>query len=301
MVKAALIILHYKGEDDTKACLDSLRDSKMQNIDLSLIVVANNPSASLVSDMHTVYPEFTLIENKENVGFAEGNNIGIRKALELQCEYIVLLNNDTLVSPDIISKLVTHANSQDSIGLISPKIYFAKGYEYHRERYKEDERGKVIWYGGGKIDWQNVYASHDGVDEVDIGQYDKIRDTDFATGCCMLIKKSVVEKIGFFDRKYFLYFEDVDYSIRAKKNGFRVLYFPKACLWHKNASSSDKPGSSIHMYYQTRNRLYFGYKYAPFKTKKSLFFDSLRLYRKNGITRKAVSDFYLGKMGKGDI
>lgn len=298
MVKTALIILHYKGEDDTKACLDSLRDSKIQNIDLSLIVVANNPSASLVSDARTVYPELTLIENKENVGFAEGNNIGIRKALELQCEYIVLLNNDTLVSSDIISKLVTHANSQNSIGLISPKIYFAKGYEYHKERYKENERGKVIWYGGGQIDWQNVYASHYGVDEVDIGQYDKIRETDFATGCCMLIKRNVVEKIGFFDKKYFLYFEDVDYSIRAKKNGFRVLYFPEACLWHKNASSSDKPGSSIHMYYQTRNRLYFGYKYAPFKTKKSLFFDSLRLYRKNGIMRKAVSDFYLGRMGR---
>lgn len=298
MVKTALIILHYKGEDDTKACLDSLRDSKIQNIDLSLIVVANNPSASLVSDVRTVYPELTLIENKENVGFAEGNNIGIRKALELQCEYIVLLNNDTLVSSDIISKLVTHANSQDSIGLISPKIYFAKGYEYHKERYKENERGKVIWYGGGQIDWQNVYASHYGVDEVDVGQYDKIRETDFTTGCCMLIKRNVVEKIGFFDKKYFLYFEDVDYSIRAKKNGFRVLYFPEACLWHKNASSSDKPGSSIHMYYQTRNRLYFGYKYAPFKTKKSLFFDSLRLYRKNGIMRKAVSDFYLGRMGR---
>lgn len=294
MVNVGVIVLHYKGEEETLECLQSLYESKTKNITLFPIVVANSP-------LEKRHPQMRYIENKENLGFPEGNNIGIRQALREKCEYIILLNNDTIISPELFSQLVICAQSHESVGLISPKIYFAKGYEYHPDRYREKEKGRVVWYAGGILDWDNVYATHRGVDEVEHGQYDKTTETDFATGCCMLITKQLIETIGFFDKKYFLYFEDVDYSIRAKKSGLKVLYCPKTFLWHKNAASSDKPGSSIHMYYQTRNRLYFGYKYASFMTKKSLFCESVRLSMKKGIARKAVFDFYLGKMGKGDV
>jgi len=159
----------------------------------------------------------------------------------------------------------------------------------------------VIWYAGGIIDWDNILAKHRGIDEVDRGQYEETSETPFATGCCMLIRKEVVEKIGLLDEKYFLYFEDVDYSLRAKKAGFKIVYFPKAHLWHKNAASSGKPGSATHVYYQTRNRLYFGFKYASLSTKKSLFFDSLKMIMKNNLHKKACLDYYLGRMGKGDL
>jgi len=300
MSKTAVVLVHFKGTNETVACVKSLirTDNKYQSFSIIIVI---NPSdedhENLLRIIHRTYPQIIIIENKINTGFAAGNNIGIRKALEIGSNLIVLLNSDTEVSDNFISSLSAFGKSDKSIGLASPKIYFAKGYEYHKDRYNDKERGRVIWYGGGIIDWNNVYASHRGVDEVDIGQYDQLLETDFATGCCFLIKKEVIEKVGILDEKYFLYYEDIDYSMRVKKAGFRVMYYPKNYIWHKNASSSGKPGSNTHIYYQTRNRLYFGFKYAPIIAKKSLLLDSLRLVRKGGLYKRAVIDYYLGRMG----
>lgn len=301
MDKTAVVILHYKDEENTRKCLDSLQKEYFRDSSFKIIVVCNELCNNFCLTLPRYYPQIHIVENKKNLGFAEGNNVGIRKALNFGCEYIVLLNNDTVVGPDLIKKLVSFAKSNISIGLLSPKIYFAPGFEFHKNRYKEKDKGKVLWYGGGIIDWKNIYATHRGVDEVDKKQYDKGQETDFVTGCCMLIKKCVVDKIGFFDSKYFLYYEDVDYSIRTVRQGLKVVYYPKAHLWHKNASASGSPGSPLHVYYQTRNRLYFGYKYASLMTKKSLFFESLRMIMKDGIQRKACFDYYLGRMGKANI
>lgn len=210
------------------------------------------------------------------------------------------MNNDTIVSQDFLTSLIDFAKDKEDLGIVSPKIYFAPGFEYHKDRYKKADQGKVIWYAGGKIDWENIYASHIGVDEVDQGQYDKAKEIDFATGCCMLIKRDVLEKVGLFDKNYFVYFEDVDLSTRAKKAGFKVYYTPNTFLWHKNASSSGKPGSSLHVYYQTRNRLYFGLKYAHIKTKIHLIRDALFMtFGGNPAQKKACLDFFTNKMGKG--
>ncbi len=301
MDKTAVVVLHYKNDENTFGCLESLAKEGYKKQSFKIIVVCNQSSPNFYSIIRKNYPQIYLVKNKKNLGFAQGNNIGIQKALEFGCEYIILLNNDTYVGSDLVVKLVSFAKSDVSVGLISPKIYFAAGFEFHKDHYKQEERGKVIWYAGGLIDWLNVYAAHRGVDDIDNGQYEKIIETDFATGCCMLIKKSVVDKIGVFDSKYFLYFEDVDYSIRAKKAGFKVVYYPKAYLWHKNASSSGSPGSALHIYYQTRNRLYFGFKYALLRVKKSLFLESIKLILKDKIRRHAVLDYYLGRMGEGKI
>lgn len=300
MSKTAVVLVHFKGTNETVACVKSLirTDSKHQSFSLIIVI---NPSdedhGNLLRILHRTYPQTIIIENKINTGFALGNNIGIRKALEIGSDQIILLNSDTEVSDNFISRLAAFGTSDKSIGMASPKIYFSKGYEYLKDKYNDKERGKVIWYGGGIIDWSNVYASHRGVDEVDIGQYDQLIETDFATGCCLLIKKEVIEKVGFLSEKYFLYYEDIDYSMRVKKAGFRVMYYPKNYIWHKNASSSGKPGSPIHIYYQTRNRLHFGFKYAPMIAKKSLLTDSLRLIRKGGLYKRAIIDYYLGRMG----
>lgn len=301
MDNVGVVILHYRGEEDTRECINSLTLNKDNNYSLKLIVVANQSDENFISSLKKKYPTIDFIENKTNLGFAQGNNIGISQALRLGCEYILVLNNDTITAPDLISKLVSFAKKDSLVGLISPKIYFAAGFEYHKDRYSKNERGKVIWYAGGILDWSNVFAYHRGVDEVDRQQFNKSSDTDFATGCCMLIKRSVIEKIGFLDKNYFLYFEDVDYSIRTQKAGFKVKYDPNAYLWHKNAASSGKPGSRLHVYYQTRNRLYFGYKYAPLRSKKSLALDSLKMLMRGGIFTKAVADYYLGRMGQGFI
>lgn len=300
MAKTGIVVLHYKGEKDTLECLSSLAKQTNRSSTI-IIVVANSISDDFRESLTKNFPQIVLIANSENIGFSGGNNEGIEKALSLGCSNIILLNNDTLVSNDLVMKLTQFADTDSTIGLISPKIYFARGFEYHKNRYTEKEKGKVIWFAGGQFDKLNIYASHCGVDEIDRGQYDKITDTDFATGCCLLIKKNLIEKIGLLDGKYFMYFEDIDYSIRAKLAGFRTVYYPETCLWHKNASSSGKPGSDTHIYYQTRNRLYFGFKYASWYVKKSLFIDSLKLLMKGSVYTKAVLDYYFGKMGKGII
>lgn len=309
MDKASIVILHYKGEDDTYGCVSSILSNHVNNSQFNIILVINSPietntrerKNSFVSELKKDYPHLIIIENKENTGFGQGNNVGIQKALDLGSEYILLLNNDTLVSPDLLNKLIAYAKSDPEIGVVSPKIYFAKGFEYHKNKYCDEDLGKVIWYAGGIIDWDNIYASHRGVDEVDTNQYDEVTDTDFATGCAMLIKKSTIDKVGLFDGKYFLYFEDTDYSLKVKKFGMKIKYFPKTYLWHKNASSSGKPGSNIHIYYQNRNRLYFGFKYASLWTKKSLLIDSIKLAAKGGVYTKSIFDYYVGKMGKADL
>lgn len=306
MDNVGIVILHYGNRENTRECLQSTLNNLAKEINIYIVVVINpqkteQDKKKFSQILKEKFQKISIIENDENIGFSKAINLGIKKVLELSCQYVVLINNDTVLTPNLISELVTYAKENPNVGLISPKIYFAKGYEYHKERYKENENGKVIWYAGGIIDWDNIYAHHRGVDEVDAGQYNKICETLFATGCCMLIKKEVIEKIGFLDEKYFLYFEDVDYSLRAKKGGFQIIYYPKAYLWHKNAASSGKPGSSIHVYYQTRNRLYFGFKYGKFWTKKSLFLESLRIIGKNNIQRKACFDYYLGRMGKSNI
>lgn len=309
MDKAAIIIVHYKNEKDTLECLNSIFINHSSNKKIQVIVVINPPyvsesvgkNDSFKTILRKKYPQVIVIENNTNTGFAQANNIGIQKALDLECEYILLLNNDTIVSLELLDKLIKYAKSDSKVGVMSPKIYFAKGFEYHKDRYKDKEKGKVIWYAGGKIDWANVYASHKGVDEVDVGQYGETCETDFATGCCMLITRKTIDKIGLFDSKYFLYYEDVDYSVRVKNNNMKVIYFPKVVLWHKNASSSGKPGSKMHIYYQNRNRLYFGFKYATSKTKKSLFWDSLRLLIKGGVYTKSTMDYHLGRLGKASI
>ena len=301
MDKTAVIVLHYKGEKDTRECLKSLFQKKVSRNRLNIIVVINSGSENFLRQLKEEFPDIVPIESKKNTGFAKGNNLGINKALTLDCENIILLNNDTIVGNSFIDEFVSFAEKDSPLGLLSPKIYFARGYEYHSNRYKEIEKGKVIWYAGGVIDWQNIYAFHRGVDEVDRGQFDQVEETDFATGCCMLIKKSVIKKIGLLDEKYFLYFEDVDYSIRARQNGFQVVYYPKVNIWHKNAASSDKPGSGLHIYYQTRNRFYFGFKYAVPRTKRALTIESIKMLFRGNMYQKAVIDFYLRKMGKGSI
>ncbi len=258
MHKTSVIILHYGSISDTVDCVNMLKRNNT-GFPYHTIVISNSGYNGLSDAIKKIDTSIDMIINSGNLGFAEGNNIGIKFALKNGSEYIILLNNDTISSDSLIKKIVTFSENNPEAGLISPKIYFAKNYEFHKGRYKENEKGKVFWYAGGKIDWANCYATHKGVDEVDGGQYNQFMKTDFATGCCMLIKKEVIEKTGFFDKKYFLYFEDVDYSIRAAKLGFGVYYYPDAYLWHKNAASSGKSGSPLHLYYITRNRLYFGY------------------------------------------
>jgi hypothetical protein len=139
------------------------------------------------------------------------------------------------------------------------------------------------------------------VDEVDHQQYEKVEETEIATGCCMLIRKEVFRKVGLFEDKYFLYYEDSDLCMRVKRKGFKILYVPSSIIWHKNAGSAGGSGSQLQDYYITRNRLLFGSKFAPIRSKIALFKESLRLlFSGRRWQKQGVVDFYLGRLGKGN-
>ncbi len=291
------IIVNWNGKDDTLVCLSSLKKiRKRRDIHLSLLVVDNGSTNDSVAVIRQKHPEVTVLETGENLGFTGGNNYGMRYALDRNADYVWLLNNDTIVDPHVLD--LTDA-FRGAVGVAGSKIYFASGHEYHRDRYSEKDRGRVLWYAGGSIDWANMYASHRGVDEVDAGQYDEASETDFITGCSMMISRGVLEKIGLLDDAYYLYYEDLDYCLRAKKAGFRLVYYPQSVLWHVNAGSSGGSGSPLHQYYQTRNRLLVGVRYASARTKIALFRESIRfLIHGSDIQKKAVCDALIGKWGK---
>ncbi len=293
-MKIAVIILNYNGIDDTIDCLKSIRTLEKDGNNLEIIVVDNNSSdgsqevLSKLKDIH-------LIKNSSNLGYSGGNNVGIKYVLKKNSDFILILNNDTVVDKRLLMNLVEAAKSAD---IISPKIYFSKGYEFRKSWYRGYDLGKVIWYAGGNIDWVNIIGKHIGVDEVDKNQYDKPRETDFATGACMFVKSEVLKKIGLFDEKYFLYLEDMDFCTRAQKAGFKIIYEPRAIIFHKNAQSVQGSGSELQDYFITRNRLLFALKFARLRTKLAVF-KQVATQLNNPIKRRAFLDFITGRFGKG--
>lgn len=211
-------------------------------------------------------PSFADIVYGKNEGYAYGVNLGIKKAIQQGYTSFVVVNSDVIFSKKFCNSVdLSISKNKDTI--IGGKIYYAPGFEFHKTRYRQKDKGNVIWFAGGKIDWNNVITKHIGVDEIDSGQFNKIRNVDFITGCLIIFDKKIVEKVGMWNEKYFLYYEDADFCVRAKRKGIKLLYDPSIVIYHKNAQSTSGSGSEIHKYYQEKNRLRFGLKYAPLKTK----------------------------------
>ena len=299
MKKIVIVTVNFNTEKDTLELLNSIEEIENNSYSLEIIIVDNGSRVKFVLP-RGFKKKVMLIRSEENTGFSGGFNIGIKNALELGADYVLVINNDTILRPMMIENLLKVLENNEKIGIVTPKIYFAKGHEFHKSRYSKEELGKVFWYAGGYMDWANIVSVHRGVDEVDKGQYGKTEKTEFASGCCMLIKKEVFEKVGMFDEKYFLYYEDADFNQRVKKAGFDIYYVPSASLIHVNAASTGGSGSVLQDYYITRNRLLFGIKYAPFRSKIALIRESIKLLKSGrDWQKKGIIDFYLGKFGKG--
>ncbi len=291
------IIVNWNGIEDTLNCLQSLSKINRSYANLTVLVVDNGSTNDSVSQIHKKYPDVTVLETGKNLGFTGGNNVGMDYALSHNADFIWMLNNDTLVHKDVLS-FVNQFNDP-KVGACGSKIYFAKGHEYHADRYTDKERGHVLWYAGGKVDWQNIYASHRGVDEVDHGQYDTVEETPFITGCSFIVRSDIVKSVGKLDDAYYLYLEDLDWSVRIQRAGYTLQYVPTSMLWHVNAGSSGKPGNPTHEYYFTRNRLIFGFRYASLRTKFALVREAGRFFvGASSVRRRAVSDWLLRKFGK---
>jgi GT2 family glycosyltransferase len=298
MKKVLISLVTYKNHEVLKRCLDSIAELNHDNLSLAIKVVNNDTEKEFQYAVKGL--EVAVHNQKKNIGFAGGHNINLKKAITEKVDFVLVLNDDTKLEKNSLSELVHAAEENSQGGIFAPKIYFTRGNEFHKEKYKKDELGKVIWYAGGNIDWQNLIISHRGVDEVDTGQFDTVEETAFASGCCMLIRGEVLEEAGLFDERYFLYLEDSDLNERIKKRGKKVFFVPKSILWHENAGSTGGSGSSLQDYYISRNRMLFGFTYAPLRTKSALLRESLQLLRHGREwQRKGIKDFYLRRLGKG--
>ena len=292
-----VIVVNWNGNTDTVECISSLAKVRTLFPLLSIVVVDNGSTDGSIAEVKKKFSWVHCIDVGKNLGFAGGNNIGITYAMEQRAEYIWLLNNDTVADTGVLSSLSSFKDP--SVGAIGSKIYFSKGHEYHKTRYRKKNLGSVLWYAGGIIDWDNMLASHRGVDEVDIGQFDIEQETDFITGCSFFVRSDVLKKVGVLDESFFMYMEDLDLSLRIQKAGYKTVYNPHSVVWHKNASSSGGSGSTLHEYYQTRNRLKIGMKYAPLRTKVALLREGIRiLMHSSPIKKQAVLDWMQGHMGK---
>jgi len=310
-MKLSIIILHYKGKKLLQACLDSIfaaleKKPLASGLSLELVLIDNGSTDGSADYLKTIADKklpsgasVRLIFNHQNLGFAAGNNIGIEKAIKNGADYIMLLNNDVKIADHFWQPLLDFIEKRPNVGLVAPKIYFAPGYEFHQDRYKKEDLGKVIWFAGGIIDWDNVYAFHQGVDQVDIGQFSQPAKISFATGCCLMASADTWRKINLIDPSYFLYFEDVDLSMKVKSLGLQIYCVPSSKIWHMNAGSSSS-GGQLQDYFITRNRMLFGFRWASKRTKLALLRESLRLLISGRPwQKKGIIDFYLKRFGKG--
>ena len=268
MKHVSILIVAYNSQKRTNQCLRSLQEIIHSSFDYTVLVIDNGSQEPFTLSRDFNEKKFQVVRSDANLGFTGGNNLGLHTAIErFNSDYVLLLNNDTTVDPNFLELLFQVAEEDPTAGLVSPKIYFTKGMEFHSASYKRSDLGKVLWYAGGSIDWEHLAAFHRGVDEVDRGQFSEQTESDFATGCCVLIRREILEKVGYLDKKYFLYLEDVDLSVRAKQFGYGIRYCDNALVWHDNAGSSGGSGSNFHIYYQLRNRLFFFFQYGSLRTR----------------------------------
>lgn len=297
-MKIGFITVSFHSIEDT---LDVVRQLEKNTLPLgvsSTVYVVDNDKSPELKDKLSKYPQAVYVESPGNVGFAAGNNLGFKRALADDIDIIVLINNDTVVPEDLVLKILASPIVEKTTGVVGGLIYFAKGFEFE-DKYQKDELGKVIWYAGGEYDWDNVYAKHVGVNEVDKGQYDGQRETDFITGCLFITKAEILKEVGLFDERYCLYFEDSDLGLRIKKAGYKLIIDSNVKLWHKVAQSS-AIGSPLNDYFLTRNRLLFGMDYARTRTKLALLREAVRkLFVGTRAQKIAVRDFFMRKLGGG--
>lgn len=298
-----LLILTTNALNMTKEQLLDVSKLDVKGLKAECLVVDNGSkdgTEEAIKNYTLPNMDYKFIQSGANLGFAGGNNVGIKDALKRKFDYILLLNNDLILPTDIVKKLVSYMEKNAEVGITSPKMYFAKGYEFHKDRYKEKDKGNVLWYAGGIIDRNNVYTTHRGVDEVDHGQYDKIEETDVANGACVIIRREVFDDIGLLDAEFFLYWEDADFSARAIRKGYKVMYFPKTWMWHKVSASTGGSGSPTNDYFLTRNRFYYAMRYSGLRTRFAVLRDTVRLVFRGRTWQKwGAIDALLGRKGMG--
>ena len=247
--RIAAVVLNWNSAADTLECVASLQANNEPR--LSVIVVDNGSTDSSWEELQQAATADTiLIQSGANLGYAGGNNVGIRAALNNRADYIWILNNDTVVHPLCLTELLRAAEiHQARAGIFVPKIL------------QKDGSRTTVFYAGGGYDWVRGQASHWRFGAQDDEHFEASCDVIFATGTSLFVRREVFEQIGLLDERYFLYWEDVQFSRRALHGGYKICFVPTARVWHRGMASSKQYGhrssTPTYDYYTMRNRLWY--------------------------------------------
>ncbi|MBI3781896.1 MAG: glycosyltransferase family 2 protein [Deltaproteobacteria bacterium] len=255
----AVIVLNWNGTDDTLECLASL--SRMTYPRFELVVVDNGSRTSPRRQILGAFPAVTYLETGENLGYAGGNNVGIRAALASGHDYVFVLNNDTIVEPDVLDKAIAVVEEDPAIAVLGVKIV------------AWDDPGRV-WVAYGQVTYRQGLVRLIGYYGLDDGRFDQQLDVEWVPGTAMLMSRRALETVGLFDEEFFAYHEDVDWCTVARAKGLRVVYSPEPRIYHKGHRSSGGKGYvTPRQYLAGRNMVLYVRKHAtPLQKLKFLAF-----------------------------
>jgi GT2 family glycosyltransferase len=249
-LRVRIVVLNWNGRDMTANCLRSLL--AMQDVNFRILLIDNGSSDGSERFLRESFSSVDVIANEHNVGFAAGCNIGMQRALEENAEYVLLVNNDTLLAPNLLRELVKEADANPQAAILSPKIYYFT-------------RPDAIWWVGGTYTCWTGIAKHVDLRKKDTGKHNQMRNLDWATGCVMLLRSEALRRVGLFDERIFGNGEDLDLSLRMRKAGYTVRYVPTARLRHlEGIDYRRNVGEHVRSFTLIRNLLWVMHKHARF-------------------------------------
>ncbi len=243
----AIVVVNWNGKKVTLECLASLQ--QLTTPDVRIVLVDNGSSDGSAEAIRETFPGVDVLALASNRRFAGGNNAGIAHALAMGADHVMLLNNDTVVAPDVVARLLDRFTQDPRCGMAAPKIFYA-------------DPPDRLWFAGGEISFWTGTMRHTGIREADHGQYDTPREIGYATGCCILTSREVIQRAGVLDESFFMYTEDADWSMRVRAAGYRILYEPRARVWHKLSVSAGGHLSLFKLRNKALSNLRFFARYA---------------------------------------
>jgi GT2 family glycosyltransferase len=238
--KVFVIVLNFNGNATLNECLSSIFQSDYANFET--VIVDNDSRDDSFEKARASFSKAHFIKNSANIGFSKGNNIGIRYALEKFADYVLVLNNDAIITKTTLTELAKAAKNNTRAGILSPVI--------------KNPTNNTTWFAGGIINWRKMRTKH-----LTNSPSDKPYLTEYITGCAMFVSKNVFKKIGLFDERYFLYYEDADFSMRANKAGFELCIVPSINVQHLEQSTTE---NKMKTYWLVLSGLIFFHDHASF-------------------------------------
>jgi GT2 family glycosyltransferase len=234
------IVLSWNGREDTLRCLESL--TRVEHPDLGIVCVDNGSADGTQRAVRERFPQVILIEAGANLGYSGGNNLGLRYALEHGARWMMLVNNDAIVAPDVIAGFERVAEEHPRTGILAGKVYFA-------------DRPRTIWFAGQRVSELLGYSGRPrGYGRTDGPRYEEVCSTDRAVGALMAVSREAIDAVGLLDEDLFAYVEDVDWALRVRDAGFEISFAPHARAWHRVSASTGGEATSTHtLYYGVRN------------------------------------------------